>query len=45
MELAGVLNGLGTDTSIFVRKHCVLREFDSMISSFLNTSMQEAGNF
>lgn len=43
VELAGVFNGLGTDTSLFVRKHCALREFDTMISSFLDTSMKKAG--
>jgi hypothetical protein len=43
VELAGVFNGLGTDTSLFVRKHCALREFDTMISSFLDTSMKKSG--
>jgi len=45
VELAGVLNGLGTDTSLFVRKHCALREFDTMISSFLDSSMKDAGMY
>ena len=43
VELAGVLNGLGSDTSLFVRKHCALRDFDTMISSYLDTSMKKAG--
>ena len=43
VELAGVLNGLGTDTSLFVRRHCALRDFDSMLSSYLDTSMKKAG--
>lgn len=43
VELAGVFNGLGTDTSLFVRRHCALREFDEMISSYLDTSMKKSG--
>ncbi|CAE7781664.1 gor [Symbiodinium microadriaticum] len=38
-----MFNGLGTDTSLFVRKHCALRTFDSMLSSFLDSSMKKAG--
>ncbi len=43
VELAGVFNGLGSDTSLFVRKHCALRDFDTMISTFLDSSMKSAG--
>mgnify|MGYP003386505457 CR=1 FL=1 len=43
VELAGVFNGLGTDTSLFVRRHCALREFDEMISSYLDSSMKKSG--
>jgi glutathione reductase (NADPH) len=43
VELAGVLNGLGTDTSLFVRRHCALREFDDMVSSHLDTCMKKSG--
>lgn len=43
VELAGVLNGLGTDTSLFVRRHCALREFDDMISSHLDSAMKKSG--
>ena len=43
VELAGVFNGLGTDTSLFVRKHCALRDFDEMVSSYLDTSMKKSG--
>jgi len=43
VEIAGVLNGLGTNTSLFVRQNLALRTFDSMISSFLDTCMKKAG--
>lgn len=43
VELAGVMNGLGSDTSLFVRKHCALREFDDMLSSYLDVCMKKSG--
>ena len=43
VELAGVFNGLGTDTTIFVRKEGVLRNFDSMIREELTTAMAQSG--
>lgn len=43
VELAGVLNSLGSDTSLFVRQHCALRNFDTMISSYLDVCMKKAG--
>jgi Pyridine nucleotide-disulphide oxidoreductase len=43
VELAGVFNGLGTDTSLFVRQGCALREFDSMISKSLDDAMKKSG--
>ncbi|HNP63290.1 MAG TPA: glutathione-disulfide reductase [Woeseiaceae bacterium] len=43
VELAGVLNGLGSDTSVVVRKEGVLRSFDSMLSNELMQAMQQSG--
>jgi glutathione reductase (NADPH) len=43
VELAGVLNGLGTKTHLVVRKHKALREFDEDISDFVNAEMQRQG--
>ncbi len=43
VELAGVFNGLGTDTHVVVRKEGVLRSFDSMLSSELMDAMRAAG--
>lgn len=43
VELAGVFNGLGTSTSLFVRGDFALRTFDSMLSSNLDASMKKAG--
>ena len=43
VELAGVFNGLGSDTSLFVRGATALRNFDSMISGFLDSSMKKSG--
>jgi glutathione reductase (NADPH) len=39
VELAGVLNGLGVDTHLVVRKHKALRTFDEDISNFLDDVM------
>lgn len=43
VELAGVLNGLGTDVHLVVRKHKALREFDEDISDHLDFEMQRQG--
>lgn len=43
VEMAGLLNGLGTETSLFVRGPFALRTFDSMISTHLDASMKKAG--
>ena len=43
VELGGVFNSLGTDTSIVVRKDSVLRSFDDMLSSELMQAMQASG--
>lgn len=43
VELAGVLNALGTQTSLVVRKHKPLRNFDDDIVDALVKGMQETG--
>jgi glutathione reductase (NADPH) len=43
VELAGVLQALGTDTKLVVRKECALRNFDEMMRSTLDTEMQRQG--
>jgi len=43
VELAGVFNGLGTETSLYVRGPRALREFDETISCHLHKSMIESG--
>lgn len=43
VELAGVFNGLGTSTSLFVRGNTALRNFDAMLSSNLDASMKKSG--
>ena len=43
VELAGVFNGLGTSTSLFVRGDTALRNFDTMLSSNLDASMKKSG--
>ena len=43
VELAGVFNGLGSETSILVRKDGVLRSFDKMLRTELETAMQASG--
>lgn len=45
VELAGVLHGLGSDTSLIVRGDKALRTFDTMISTHLDNSMKKAGKF
>ncbi|WP_028766780.1 glutathione-disulfide reductase [Shewanella fidelis] len=39
VEVAGVLQALGSDTHLFVRKHAPLRNFDPMLSEALVESM------
>ena len=43
VELACVLNSLGTETSILVRKQTVLRNFDQILSNELLKSMKKDG--
>lgn len=43
VELAGVFNGLGSDTTIFVRKDGVLRNFDGTIREELTTAIAQSG--
>lgn len=42
-EIAGVLNGLGAETHLFVRKHAPLRSFDPMIVETLVEVMAAEG--
>jgi len=43
VELAGVFNGLGTDTTLFCRGDKVLRSFDPMLSDALVRTMSKNG--
>lgn len=43
VELAGVLNGLGSETHVVVRKDGVLRSFDKMLSAELMDAMRNSG--
>lgn len=43
VEIAGVFNALDSETHLLCRKHTVLREFDSMLSSTLVEVMQAEG--
>ena len=43
VELAGVFNGLGTDTQVVVRKDGVVRSFDTMLGSELIEAMRKDG--
>ncbi|MGY0154418.1 glutathione-disulfide reductase [Edwardsiella tarda] len=43
VEIAGVLNALGSETHLFVRKHAPLRSFDSMIVDTLVEVMNNEG--
>lgn len=43
VELAGVLQALGTDVSLVVRKGKALREFDEMVTDTLDFEMQRQG--
>jgi len=43
VELAGILNILGSEVSLFVRGHRALRRFDSMVSTILDEEMTNQG--
>jgi len=43
VELAGVLNALGSDVTMFLRKQHVLREFDAMLRETLLEQMMDQG--
>ncbi|STT14010.1 glutathione reductase [Klebsiella pneumoniae] len=43
VELAGVINGLGAETHLFVRKHAPLRSFDPLIVETLVEVMNAEG--
>ena len=43
VELAGVLNALGSQTHLFVRKHAPLRNFDPLLSDTLVEAMRAEG--
>lgn len=43
VELAGVLNALGSETQVVVRKKGVLRSFDKMLSKELMEAMRNSG--
>ena len=43
VELAGILNALGSDVSLVVRYHKCLRSFDDMLSDALMEEMANAG--
>ena len=43
VELAGVFNALGSDTTVLVRKGGVLRSFDKMLRTELELAMHQSG--
>ena len=43
VELAGVLNSLGTDVTLYLRKSHVLGEFDSLIKTTLFDELEKSG--
>lgn len=43
VELAGVLNNLGTQVDMFIRHDCFLRQFDQELAKHLYTLMQQSG--
>ena len=43
VELAGVFNGLGSDTRVVVRKDSIIRSFDAMLGEQLMEAMQKNG--
>ena len=43
VELAGILQALGSETSLVVRKNSALRQFDEMLSKTLEEEMERQG--
>ena len=43
VELAGVFNGLGSHTTVLIRKDGIVRSFDKMLGSELRIAMETAG--
>ncbi len=43
VELAGVLNALGTEVTLYLRSDHVLREFDGMLKSLLFEQLEKSG--
>ncbi len=43
VELAGVFNGLGSETQLVIRKDSIIRSFDSMLGEQLMEAMQQDG--
>jgi glutathione reductase (NADPH) len=43
VELAGVFNGLGSDTTVLIRKEGMLRSFDRMLGEELRIAMEAGG--
>jgi glutathione reductase (NADPH) len=43
VELAGIFNGLGSETQVLVRKDAILREFDAMLGTALMREMRASG--
>lgn len=43
VELAGVLNALGTEVTLYLRKHHVLGEFDSLLKNTLFEELAKSG--
>jgi len=43
VELAGILHTLGSETHLVIRRHQVLRNFDSMISENLTNTLEKDG--
>ena len=43
VELAGILNALGSDVTLVIRRNAIIRMFDSMLSAALMEEMTKAG--
>ena len=43
VEMAGILNALGSDTTLLIRKDKVLRNFDSMLSETVTEEIKNSG--
>lgn len=43
VEIAGLMNEIGTDTTIFIRSQRILRSFDDMLAAHLDKTMQKNG--